>query len=174
MNRSHVRRDQGFPNNKTRLCEADNGAHERNRTADLLLTMQMLYRLSYVGGGAARGTTGTRSRPTPLRSRGDPARRQRLKTKNPVQPNSSLEKGRGSCEPQTLLAKGTLGQQEICALFPHHPESRDTSVTNPTSSLALARKRPGERGFVRLFCDAGVAGSPGGVEGGLTYSTDAA
>jgi hypothetical protein len=28
---------------------ADNGAHERNRTADLLLTMQMLYRLSYVG-----------------------------------------------------------------------------------------------------------------------------
>src|SRR2546427_6129230 len=25
------------------------GAHERNRTADLLLTMQMLYRLSYVG-----------------------------------------------------------------------------------------------------------------------------
>ena len=50
MSRSHVRRDQGFPNNRTRLsCEADNGAHERNRTADLLLTMQMLYRLSYVG-----------------------------------------------------------------------------------------------------------------------------
>jgi hypothetical protein len=36
--------------------DADNGAHERNRTADLLLTMQMLYRLSYVGGGAARST----------------------------------------------------------------------------------------------------------------------
>ncbi len=27
----------------------ESGAHERNRTADLLLTMQMLYRLSYVG-----------------------------------------------------------------------------------------------------------------------------
>src|SRR5262249_51775801 len=27
----------------------ERGAHERNRTADLLLTMQMLYRLSYVG-----------------------------------------------------------------------------------------------------------------------------
>ena len=33
---------------------ADNGAHERNRTVDLLLTMEMLYRLSYVGGAAAR------------------------------------------------------------------------------------------------------------------------
>ena len=32
--------------------DAGNGAHERNRTADLLLTMQMLYRLSYVGGDA--------------------------------------------------------------------------------------------------------------------------
>src|SRR6185436_5230581 len=38
--------------------DADNGAHERNRTADLLLTMQMLYRLSYVGSGAARGKIG--------------------------------------------------------------------------------------------------------------------
>ena len=38
------------------------GAHERNRTADLLLTMQMLYRLSYVGLNVsdirAEGATG--------------------------------------------------------------------------------------------------------------------
>ena len=36
-----------------------NGAHERNRTADLLLTMQMLYRLSYVGAssGLQAGST---------------------------------------------------------------------------------------------------------------------
>src|SRR5262245_45170131 len=36
------------------------GAHERNRTADLLLTMQMLYRLSYVGAssGLQAGSTG--------------------------------------------------------------------------------------------------------------------
>ena len=38
---------------------AQNGAHERNRTADLLLTMQMLYRLSYVGAssGLQAGST---------------------------------------------------------------------------------------------------------------------
>ena len=28
---------------------AQSGAHDRNRTDDLLLTMEMLYRLSYVG-----------------------------------------------------------------------------------------------------------------------------
>ena len=33
----------------TSQCARRGGAHERNRTADLLLTMQMLYRLSYVG-----------------------------------------------------------------------------------------------------------------------------
>ena len=33
----------------SRRRPAQSGAHERNRTADLLLTMQMLYRLSYVG-----------------------------------------------------------------------------------------------------------------------------
>jgi len=31
------------------IAPTRSGAHERNRTADLLLTMQMLYRLSYVG-----------------------------------------------------------------------------------------------------------------------------
>src|SRR5215217_3156860 len=46
----------GEPNAYRRGWSAiqENGAHERNRTADLLLTMQMLYRLSYVGGEAAR------------------------------------------------------------------------------------------------------------------------
>src|SRR2546427_5927855 len=43
--------------------DAGNGAHERNRTADLLLTMQMLYRLSYVGSGAARGKIGCEQGP---------------------------------------------------------------------------------------------------------------
>ena len=44
------------PSSAGRACRATSfrraiqgGAHERNRTADLLLTMQMLYRLSYVG-----------------------------------------------------------------------------------------------------------------------------
>jgi hypothetical protein len=83
---------------------ADSGAHERNRTADLLLTMQMLYRLSYVGGDAARGTTGTRPRPARVPS-GDPTRRQRLdKAKNPDRPSSPLEEGRRRCELQRVRA----------------------------------------------------------------------
>jgi hypothetical protein len=48
--------------------DAGNGAHERNRTADLLLTMQMLYRLSYVGSGAARGKIGCEQEPLPERA----------------------------------------------------------------------------------------------------------
>src|SRR5207247_10492287 len=50
-----------FPDSTVR--DAGNGAHERNRTADLLLTMQMLYRLSYVGSGAARGKIGCEQGP---------------------------------------------------------------------------------------------------------------
>jgi hypothetical protein len=34
--------------------EARAGAHARIRTGDLLLTKEMLYRLSYVGAGAAQ------------------------------------------------------------------------------------------------------------------------
>ncbi len=39
------------PRRTARAALQRSGAHERNRTADLLLTMQMLYRLSYVGLG---------------------------------------------------------------------------------------------------------------------------
>src|SRR5258708_4038618 len=75
---------------------ADNGAHERNRTADLLLTMQMLYRLSYVGGAAARGKTQTRSRADPyaLLSQPRSAPTFEFEAKNPERPPSPLKEGR--------------------------------------------------------------------------------
>src|SRR5690242_7677440 len=38
-----------LPDATRRACGLRNGAHDRNRTDDLLLTMEMLYRLSYVG-----------------------------------------------------------------------------------------------------------------------------
>src|SRR5262249_42241594 len=42
-------RDSAIAMPRLERARVRNGAHERNRTADLLLTMQMLYRLSYVG-----------------------------------------------------------------------------------------------------------------------------
>ena len=39
------------------------GAHDRNRTGDLLLTMQMLYRLSYVGATVLIFASDLRSNP---------------------------------------------------------------------------------------------------------------
>ena len=32
-------------------CQMKNGANDRNRTDDLLITSELLYRLSYVGSG---------------------------------------------------------------------------------------------------------------------------
>ena len=82
----------------------DNGAHERNRTVDLLLTMEMLYRLSYVGGAAALSCMERRGPfdPTSTRSRDGAYVMLRLKAENPNQPLSSVEKGCGDCEPMNV------------------------------------------------------------------------
>ena len=37
------------------------GAHDRNRTGDLVLTKDVLYRLSYVGGGVNGAGSGNRT-----------------------------------------------------------------------------------------------------------------
>ena len=85
--------------------DADNGAHERNRTADLLLTMQMLYRLSYVGSGAARGKIGCEQGPTkgnrPYKA---PTASESFsnRTKYPVPTLSSRKKVAGSREAKKL------------------------------------------------------------------------
>ena len=39
---------------RTRLQQQENGAGDRNRTDDLLITNQVLSRLSYTGGGARK------------------------------------------------------------------------------------------------------------------------
>ena len=84
-----------FPDSTVR--DAGYGAHERNRTADLLLTMQMLYRLSYVGSGAARGKIGCEQ--GPYESRG-PTWRLAFsnRAKNPVPTLSSWKKVAGGRE----------------------------------------------------------------------------
>jgi hypothetical protein len=154
MDRSHVRRDQGFPNNETRLhYEADNGAHERNRTADLLLTMQMLYRLSYVGGGAARGTTGTRSRPTPLRSRGHPRSAPTSQDKK-LRPAQFLpRKGPRLMRTADITDEGTLGQQEICAFYPQgRMPGKAASQTSSSRGRQKKRYALARNSFVTLLC----------------------
>src|SRR4029453_12835956 len=80
------------------------GANERNRTADLLLTMQILYRLSYVGVEEARGTTASATDVAPAHFRADTARRQTLDTrqKTPTGPPLSIEEGRRRCESQKV------------------------------------------------------------------------
>src|SRR5438552_3383436 len=86
---------------------AQNGAHERNRTADLLLTMQMLYRLSYVG--TIVGTSGGQHRSVKLSVLGCCYRRTDVaqrpdarKTQPPVRLPRS-ESRQGDCEPRNLL-----------------------------------------------------------------------
>src|SRR5262249_58297377 len=78
--------------------DAGYGAHERNRTADLLLTMQMLYRLSYVGSGAARGKIGCEQGPHPACGPQAPRNAKALvnRAKNPVPTFSSRKKVAGS------------------------------------------------------------------------------
>ena len=44
------------------MREAGSGANARNRTADLVITNHLLYRLSYVGPRTAKGTTWPRDR----------------------------------------------------------------------------------------------------------------
>jgi hypothetical protein len=93
--RSRLRRDCSAQ--RDALEKSEDGAHERNRTADLLLTMQMLYRLSYVGGDAARSTADAREG-QPLHERqpftAPEISIQGKKAKNPARPSPRLEEGR--------------------------------------------------------------------------------
>ena len=72
--------------------------------------MEMLYRLSYVGGAAALSCMDRRGPfdPTSTRSRDGAYVMLRLKAENPNQPLSSVEKGCGDCEPMNVRAAKTL------------------------------------------------------------------
>src|SRR5262245_27918730 len=111
---------------------ADDGAHERNRTADLLLTMQMLYRLSYVGSGAARGDNGIRDgRARRSRSHWAPTSPIRANYPDPTLP---LAKGSPvTCELVNLREAEVAVNKKFAARA--HPASRAA----PTAKKAIAR-----------------------------------
>src|SRR5688572_31847126 len=97
---------------------AVDGAHERNRTADLLLTMQMLYRLSYVGGDAARRTARRVRRPASPKSASlFGARKCPTKAKLPGQPPPDFKKVVGELRTEYGNRGRNCGQQEICSRF---------------------------------------------------------
>src|SRR5688572_2724516 len=98
---------------------AVDGAHERNRTADLLLTMQMLYRLSYVGGDAARRTARRVRRPaSPESASLFGARKYPYQGKNP-RPAFSPTSRRSSVnyEPSTVIEAETTVNKKFAADF---------------------------------------------------------
>jgi len=117
-----------------------------------------------VGGGAARGTTGTRSRPTPLRSRGHPrsaptSSRQKTPS-SPIPPSkrAAVNANRRHYRPGNSRSTGNLRPLSTEA------GSGQSSVTNEFLARSTEEAlRPREE----LVCDAAVSESPSGVEGGL-------
>ena len=99
---------------------ADNGAHERNRTVDLLLTMEMLYRLSYVGSAAALSCMVRRG---PFRPDVYTVTRRRLRDASTQgrkpQPASLFRRKRlWGLRADECTSRETPSQQEICGFVP--------------------------------------------------------
>ena len=112
----------------------------------------MLYRLSYVGGDAARGTFTTRvapARPEPTPHGANV--KLRSKTKNPNRPSSSVEEGRGQCElekvvPRQLAVNWKFGLEmrgfDSGAFGAYGPGRAGAGRGGPRSNTSLVPQKP--------------------------------
>ena len=124
----------------------DNGAHERNRTVDLLLTMEMLYRLSYVGGVATRGIKPKRDRGlVSLKIASPVSANEIIQTqKNPFGLPLPMQEGRRSLRTENGIRRRTCSQQEICGLFGSRASGGGSGSRSPFSRLVVFVWMPGE------------------------------